>query len=213
MSRYQSCSPGMKTFLIFTSFSSSAPSCSSTGSPSCARSPPKIRKSAGGFIACTSLKARTVFSTKRVLTSFGYRWVSETQAKRKLWPGLGVGHVQRVDQREEAVGRGTGRALAAATRAGRCGGSTTVPRSGRSPAARSVRCISRRSSSWAFIWLSSSLGVEGTGWSREPASSLLLLQLDRELGGLAALDRDRRSRCRRCSTATPPACSCRAARR
>ncbi|MCY1244383.1 hypothetical protein D9M72_574540 [compost metagenome] len=86
MSRYQSCSPGMKTLRTFTSFSSSAPSCSSTGSPSCARSPPKIMKSAGGFIACTSLKARTVFSTKRELSSLGYRCVSETQAKRKFWP-------------------------------------------------------------------------------------------------------------------------------
>src|SRR3546814_7597505 len=40
-SRYQSCSPGMNSFWIDTSFSNSAPSSSSKGSPSWARSPPK----------------------------------------------------------------------------------------------------------------------------------------------------------------------------
>ena len=71
MSRYQSCSPGMKYFLIWSSLMISLPSFSSTGSPSWARSPPKIRKSGGGSIALTSLTARTAFSTKRVLTSLG----------------------------------------------------------------------------------------------------------------------------------------------
>ena len=60
----------------------SLPSFSSTGSPSWARSPPKIRKSGGGSIALTSLTARTAFSTKRVLTSLGRRCVSEIQANR-----------------------------------------------------------------------------------------------------------------------------------
>jgi hypothetical protein len=71
MSRYQSCSPGMKTFLMVMSFRMSAPRSSSTGSPSCARSPPKIRKSAAGLMALISVTARTAFSTKRVLTVFG----------------------------------------------------------------------------------------------------------------------------------------------
>src|SRR5437870_355969 len=83
MSRYQSCSPGIKTFRIFTSLRMSLPRLSSTGSPSWARSPPWIRKSAGGDIAWISLTARVAFSTKRVLTFFGYRWLSESQANLK----------------------------------------------------------------------------------------------------------------------------------
>src|SRR5437879_4986988 len=48
----------MKTFLIFTSFRISFPRSSSTGSPSWARSPPWMRKSAGGFMAWPSFTAR-----------------------------------------------------------------------------------------------------------------------------------------------------------
>ena len=51
MSRYQSCSPGIKCFGKVISLRMSFPSRSSTGSASCARSPPNIRKSGAGFMA------------------------------------------------------------------------------------------------------------------------------------------------------------------
>ena len=72
MSRYQSCSPGMKCFLtLVISFSISTPSCSSTGSPFCARSPPKSMKSKDEPISSISLNARPAFSMKRVLSVLG----------------------------------------------------------------------------------------------------------------------------------------------
>ena len=73
--------------------------------PSWARSPPKIRKSAGGLMAWTSLAARTVFSTKRVLSDLGIemRVGDPGELERRLGAERDV---HGVDQRPPGEGLG-----------------------------------------------------------------------------------------------------------
>ena len=94
---------------------------SSTGSPSCARSPPKIRKSAGGLHRLDLLhRPDGLVDEARVdvlRVEVGVGDPGELEALLRA-----EGQVEGVDQREPSVGRPRPRRRPAATCGGTCGG-------------------------------------------------------------------------------------------
>src|SRR3954470_15509720 len=140
-------------------------------------SPPMMRKSAGGFIAWTSLNARTVFSTKRVLTSRGYMCVSEIQANLKdVCAACATSMVFRKGSQPAAAAPPTPASTDLCRKIRRL---MPSDRAGRSPFGASSFCISRRSLRLSFL----SIVI--------PPRESLLLQLDRDLRDLLRLYRHR----------------------
>src|SRR3954469_18878432 len=140
-------------------------------------SPPMMRKSAGGFIAWTSLNARTVFSTKRVLTSRGYMCVSEIQANLKdVCAACATSMVFRKGSQPAAAAPPTPASTDLCRKIRRL---MPSDRAGRSPFGASSFCISRRSLRLSFL----SIVL--------PPRESLLLQLDRDLRDLLGFDRHR----------------------
>src|SRR3954462_9728942 len=140
-------------------------------------SPPMMRKSAGGFIAWTSLNARTVFSTKRVLTSRGYMCVSEIQANLKdVCAACATSMVFTKGNQPAAAAPPTPASTDLCRKIRRL---MPSERAGRSPFAPSSFCISSRSLRLSFL----SIVL--------PPRESLLLQLDRDLRDLLGLDRHR----------------------
>src|SRR3954464_7934459 len=140
-------------------------------------SPPMMRKSAGGFIAWTSLNARMVFSTKRVLTSRGYMCVSEIQANLKeVCAACATSMVFRKGNQPAAAAPPTPASTDLCRKIRRL---MPSDRAGRSPFGASSFCISRRSLRLSFL----SIVL--------PPRESLLLQLDRDLRDLLRLDRHR----------------------
>src|SRR5207248_3535917 len=154
-------------------------------------SPPMMRKSAGGFIAWTSLNARMVFSTKRVLTSRGYMCVSETQANRKeVCAACATSMVFRKGNQPAAAAPPTPARTDLCRKIRRL---MPSDRAGRSPAASSSFCISRRSLRLSFLSIRSLppiFEIVRGGCGQGPRRESLLLQLDRDLRDLIGLDRD-----------------------
>src|SRR5258705_11950211 len=218
MSRYQSCSPGMYTLRILISFSSSTPRSSSSTLPSWARSPPKIRKAAGGLIACTSFAARTVLSTKRVFSERVYRWVSEIHANLNGASAAWATSMVLISGHQEKVSA-TVAAPSTQERWMKVRRVSFTEGSGRSPGCCSSVAISRRalsSSDMEFSppnsrWIQWLRGVvfpfaatERAALGRlfpvrffQPVCALFLLQLDCQIGRLTGGD-DHRLLCRSC---------------
>ena len=71
MSRYQSCSPGMKTFLIVMLLQDLGPEVQLDGVAELRQVTAEDQKVRRRIMALISVTARTAFSTKRVLTFFG----------------------------------------------------------------------------------------------------------------------------------------------
>src|SRR3954464_15362979 len=155
-------------------------------------SPPMMRKSAGGFIAWTSLNARTVFSTKRVLTSRGYMCVSEIQANLKdVCAACATSMVFTKGNQPAAAAPPTPASTDLCRKIRRL---MPSERAGRSPFAASSFCISRRSLRLSFLSMCSLppiLESHSADAAEAPRRESLLLQLDRDLRDLLGLDRHR----------------------
>src|SRR4051812_4466862 len=156
-------------------------------------SPPMMRKSAGGFIAWTSLNARTVFSTKRVLTSRGYMCVSEIQANLKdVCAACATSMVFTKGNQPAAAAPPTPASTDLCRKIRRL---MPSDRAGRSPLAASSFCISRRSLRLSFRSMCSLFPIfrksSAADAAESPRRESLPLQLDRHLRDLLGLDRHR----------------------